>query len=348
LTIRRLWEKYSQLYCVASFLLLNGSALDSESEAIVQAAIDKLMASRAHTTIVIAHRLSTIRNADRIAYIAEGKVHEVGSHDVLISKPNGRYRRLVESQKRASTKSSLGDMQDPMLLNVLSSSDHSETSSTTEANNELEQVGTSSFSAQRVWREVTQDIGYIIAGSLGSIVSGAVYPMWGIMFAQTINLLFQRVMPCPSDDEVPIEGYQTCQQYWTEKGETMRQQSIQVGISWSLVVVSCFAGAISSKVGFGTTAERLNKRIRDSTFTSLVRQEVAFFDTQSIGRLMSVLQDDTTKLYAFAGEPLRMFWIGMSSVTIGVALAFVVSPRRECPRERKLSLTTIFARVVLH
>jgi ATP-binding cassette, subfamily B (MDR/TAP), member 1 len=342
-----LWEACFSSIVLRLFLLLIGTALDSESEAIVQAAIDKLMASRAHTTIVIAHRLSTIRNADRIAYIADGRVHEMGSHDALISKPNGRYRRLVESQKRTSTTLSLGDIQDPTLWNLSPSSEESETSSTTETDNELEHVGTSSFSAHRVWREVTQDIGYIIAGSLGSVVSGAVYPMWGMMFAQSINLLFQRVMACPSDDEVPVEGYQTCQEYWTDKSETMRQQSIQVGISWSLVVVSCFAGAISSKVGFGTTAERLNKRIRDSTFASLVRQEVAFFDTHSIGRLMSVLQDDTTKLYAFAGEPLRMFWIGMSSVTIGVALAFVVSSRRECPCEKKLSLTTIFACVVL-
>jgi ATP-binding cassette, subfamily B (MDR/TAP), member 1 len=303
------------------------------------------MASRAHTTIVIAHRLSTIRNADRIAYIADGRVHEMGSHDALICKPSGRYRRLVESQKRASTVLSLGVMQDdvPTLWNLSPSSEDSEASPTPEVDNELEQVGKGSFSAQRVWREVTQDIGHIIAGSLGSVVSGAVYPMWGMMFAQTINVLFQRVMACPGDDEVPVAGYQTCQEYWTDTGEMMRQQSIQVGISWSLVVVACFAGAISSKVGFGTTAERLNKRIRDSTFTSLMRQEVAFFDRHSIGRLMSVLQDDTTKLYAFAGEPLRMFWIGMSSVTIGVVLAFVVSPGRECPRKNKVSLTKIFA-----
>ncbi len=57
------------------------SALDSESERVVQAALDKLMDSRARTTIVIAHRLSTIRKADRIAFIAGGKLREIGSHD---------------------------------------------------------------------------------------------------------------------------------------------------------------------------------------------------------------------------------------------------------------------------
>lgn len=57
------------------------SALDSESERVVQMALDKLMDSRARTTIVIAHRLSTIRKADRIAFIAGGKLREIGSHD---------------------------------------------------------------------------------------------------------------------------------------------------------------------------------------------------------------------------------------------------------------------------
>jgi ABC-type multidrug transport system fused ATPase/permease subunit len=47
----------------------------------VQTALDKLMESRARTTIVIAHRLSTIRKADRIAFIAGGKLREIGSHD---------------------------------------------------------------------------------------------------------------------------------------------------------------------------------------------------------------------------------------------------------------------------
>lgn len=84
------------------------SALDSASEAIVQAAIDELMQSRDHTVILIAHRLSTVRNADRIALIAEGKVIEYGSHDELIERPHGRYKRLFESSKRRSTVDSMG------------------------------------------------------------------------------------------------------------------------------------------------------------------------------------------------------------------------------------------------
>ncbi len=81
------------------------SALDSESEAIVQDALDKIMSSDTQTTIVIAHRLSTIRNADRIAVIANGKVREIGSHDELMAKQNGHYRRLQAFQNLQGTES---------------------------------------------------------------------------------------------------------------------------------------------------------------------------------------------------------------------------------------------------
>ena len=52
------------------------------------------MDSHERTTIVIAHRLSTVRKADRIVFIAGGKVRESGSHADLVDKPNGRYNRL--------------------------------------------------------------------------------------------------------------------------------------------------------------------------------------------------------------------------------------------------------------
>lgn len=72
------------------------SSLDSESERLVQEALDKLMQCR--TSIVIAHRLSTIRNADQIIVINDGKVVEQGTHQELIIQPEGLYRNLNELQ----------------------------------------------------------------------------------------------------------------------------------------------------------------------------------------------------------------------------------------------------------
>ena len=72
------------------------SALDTESERLVQDAIDNLLKNR--TALVIAHRLSTIKHADNIYVIEGGHIEEQGTHDELIRKENGRYRRLTTLQ----------------------------------------------------------------------------------------------------------------------------------------------------------------------------------------------------------------------------------------------------------
>ena len=72
------------------------SSLDTESERLVQDAINKMMQNR--TSIVIAHRLSTVRHADEIIVLQKGKIVERGTHDELIQK-EGFYKRLVNMQE---------------------------------------------------------------------------------------------------------------------------------------------------------------------------------------------------------------------------------------------------------
>ena len=71
------------------------SALDTESEQIVQVALENMMANR--TSLVIAHRLSTIQNADNIVVLKKGKIVEQGKHEELLTK-KGEYFKLVTMQ----------------------------------------------------------------------------------------------------------------------------------------------------------------------------------------------------------------------------------------------------------
>jgi len=72
------------------------SSLDSESEALIQEAMERLMQGR--TSIVIAHRLSTVRSLDRILVFDHGRIAEQGTHAALAARPDGLYRGLFERQ----------------------------------------------------------------------------------------------------------------------------------------------------------------------------------------------------------------------------------------------------------
>jgi ATP-binding cassette subfamily B protein len=80
------------------------SSLDSESEVLIQRAMERLMVGR--TTLVVAHRLSTVRALDRLLVLDKGRIAEEGSHDKLVQIENGYYRRLFERQ-------ALGLMKEP-------------------------------------------------------------------------------------------------------------------------------------------------------------------------------------------------------------------------------------------
>ncbi len=78
------------------------SSLDSESEVLIQQAMERLMEGR--TTLVIAHRLSTVRSLDRLLVFDRGRIVEEGDHDALIRLKGGIYRRLFERQALELTK----------------------------------------------------------------------------------------------------------------------------------------------------------------------------------------------------------------------------------------------------
>ena len=90
---------------------LTTSALDTESERLVQEAIDRLLTGR--TVFVIAHRLSTVVHADQILVLDRGEIVERGTHSELLSQ-RGTYYRLHAAQLRRDA----GDESDSMPAKV--------------------------------------------------------------------------------------------------------------------------------------------------------------------------------------------------------------------------------------
>lgn len=143
----------------------------------------------------------------------------------------------------------------------------------------------------------------------------------GVLFSETINVLYRPVEFCDADT-VPV-GFETCEDFWEDTANDMQDSSFFIAIFWGVVFVGCIVGNVLTFWGFGMASERMNKRVRDQTFSSLVRQEVGYFDKHSVGSLTSQLQDDAAKLHAFSGEPIRAFIVASSSVVTGVVLSLI-------------------------
>ena len=78
-------------------LLCRKNLFDIASEQAVQDALDTLLKTNSHmTTVIVAHRLRTVRNADMIAFVENGHVAEIGTHQKLLQLPEGHYRGMVE------------------------------------------------------------------------------------------------------------------------------------------------------------------------------------------------------------------------------------------------------------
>jgi ATP-binding cassette subfamily B protein/subfamily B ATP-binding cassette protein MsbA len=82
------------------------SSVDTETELLIQQAVERLMKGR--TTIIIAHRLSTVRNADKIVVLEDKSICEMGTHLELMKLENGLYRRLYSVQRELQPILSLG------------------------------------------------------------------------------------------------------------------------------------------------------------------------------------------------------------------------------------------------
>jgi len=102
------------------------------------------------------------------------------------------------------------------------------------------------------------------------------------MFAYLIEIFYSYTLPCEDGVFVP-DGFATCETYFNFKADEMRELSFKTIYLVVALIFSSMIGSIIMFKGFGTATERINKRVRDQTFTALLRQEVGWYDVHSVG-----------------------------------------------------------------
>jgi ATP-binding cassette subfamily B (MDR/TAP) protein 1 len=112
------------------------------------------------------------------------------------------------------------------------------------------------------------------------------------------HLRYYPVLDCDDSLDPPVPAFpmfESCQEYWDDAADYMKDLSFKVFYGILGTMVAAMFGNILMFYGFGTASERMNRRIRNAAFQSLIRQEVAWFDVRPISKITSRLSDDAGK-----------------------------------------------------
>ncbi|XP_055338409.1 ATP-dependent translocase ABCB1-like [Paramacrobiotus metropolitanus] len=286
------------------------SALDAESEHLVQMAIDKARENRA--TIAIAHRLSTIQNASTIYVMEKGHVAEQGTHEELISQ-KGIYQELVSLQRihraDAVTPEQAKSQQD------LEEEFHAETDakkvaikrqksikaakekskdSLEERMKELKAEEAEAPTFFRMLKENSPECGWIAAGTLGSLILGTAMPAFSLLYSQMF-----------------------------EEFSTTDQEALKrAGVFWSCMFLvlgaANFIGHLLQAGMFGTSGDKMTRRLRIRTFENVLRQDMAYFDEErhTTGKLTTRLATDAPMVKGATGYRLGVL---VNTAVAGIA-----------------------------
>uniref|UniRef100_A0A6J0T9D9 Bile salt export pump n=1 Tax=Pogona vitticeps TaxID=103695 RepID=A0A6J0T9D9_9SAUR len=322
------------------------SALDNESEAIVQEALHKARLGR--TAISIAHRLSTVKTADVIIGFEHGRAVERGQHEELMER-KGVYFTLVTLQSqgdkalsepasqtpeprleqvqafgrgsyRASLRASLRQRSRSQLSSIvpdnpiLISGNHSEHINNATQYDEDgqslkkalipdEEEAIEPAHVTRILKYNAPEWPYMVIGSVGAAVNGAVSPLYALLFSQVLG-----TFSMPDEEE----------------------QKSQINSICLLFVVVGFISLVTQFLQgytFAKSGELLTRRLRKIGFQAMLGQEIGWFDDHknSPGALTTRLATDASQVQGATGAQIGMIVNSLTNIGVAIIIAFYFS-----------------------
>ncbi|XP_077436057.1 bile salt export pump [Vanacampus margaritifer] len=317
------------------------SALDNESEAVVQEALDKVRMGR--TTISIAHRLSTIRKADVIVGFERGRAVEKGTHSQLLEK-KGVYFTLVTLQNHAVTNTTNGTASGAV------AEENFETKARTFSRSSCRSSKRSSarlrsqsnlsgdfgpdsisnslriLSSQKIIPDIPEyeeeedehlepapitrilkynqaEWPYMLLGSLGAAINGSVNPIYAVLFSQILGTFAL----------VDINE--------------QREQINGICVLFCIVAVTSVFSQYLQGYAFAKSGELLTRRLRKLGFQAMLRQDIGWFDDlhNSPGALTTRLATDASMVQGATGSQIGMIVNSLTNIGASFIIAFYFS-----------------------
>ncbi|XP_029392596.1 bile salt export pump [Mus pahari] len=308
------------------------SALDNESEAKVQGALNK--SQHGHTIISVAHRLSTVRSADVIIGFERGTAVERGTHEELLER-KGVYFMLVtlQSQEDNSHKEtgkdttegdtpertfSRGSYRDSLRASIrqrsrsqlsllspeppLAVGDHKSSYEDSKDNDVLvEEVKPAPV--RRILKYNIAEWPYILVGALCAAINGAVTPIYSLIFSQIL-----KTFSLIDKEQQRSEIYSMCMFF---------------------VILGCVSIFTQFLQGytFAKSGELLTKRLRKFGFKAMLGQDIGWFDDlrNNPGVLTTRLATDASQVQGATGSQVGMMVNSFSNIIVAVFIAFLFS-----------------------
>uniref|UniRef100_A0A8C1VHG9 ATP-binding cassette, sub-family B (MDR/TAP), member 11a n=1 Tax=Cyprinus carpio TaxID=7962 RepID=A0A8C1VHG9_CYPCA len=266
------------------------SALDNESEAIVQEALDK--ARQGRTTISIAHRLSTIRNADVLVGFEHGRAVERGTHSQLLDR-KGVYFTLVtlQNQGKDTDKRSLNSVVTtsyfcflylPKVPYLVLQKSKGEDEEVIEA-----------APVARILKYNRPEWPYMLLGSLGAAINGSVNPIYALLFSEILGVRHTHTH--------------------------MRYSTICLVLFCDICLLQGYS--------FAKSGELLTRRLRKVGFQAMLKQEIGWFDNpfNSPGALTTRLATDASMVQGATGSQIGMIVNSLTNIGASFIIAYYFS-----------------------